>query len=283
MAVRRASRMGRRRKRSNQAWVEQPSSVTLVHSVASEIVSLDQESSPHGVKLRVEVRDTGIGIGEEAQARLFNRFVQADSTTTRRFGGTGLGLAIAKGLIEAMGGEIGLKSREGEGSTFWFSVPLPRADTVDGLAGVAPSSPGAPDTEDTGTSQTRLLLVEDNASNQEIAQMVLEAMGYRVDVACNGQEAVLAVQQQTYDLILMDQEMPVLDGASATRQIRALPHPMRNVPIVAMTAHILPDQIASLRQAGVDDHVGKPFDRKHLHAVIDRCLAYATTRDAAAA
>ena len=249
----------------------------------SVVVSFDQESSPHGVRLRVEVRDTGIGIGEEAQARLFNRFVQADSTTTRRFGGTGLGLAIAKGLIEAMGGEIGLKSREGEGSTFWFSVTLPRADTVDGLAGVAPSSPGAPDTEDTGTSQTRLLLVEDNALNQEIAQMVLEAMGYRVDVACNGQEAVLAVQRQTYDLILMDQEMPVLDGASATRQIRALPHPMRNVPIVAMTAHILPDQIASLRQAGVDDHVGKPFDRKHLHAVIDRCLAYATTRDAAAA
>ncbi len=247
------------------------------------VVSLDQKATSHSVRLRVEVRDTGIGIAEEAQARLFNRFVQADSTTTRRFGGTGLGLAIAKGLIEVMGGETGLKSSEGAGSTFWFVVTLPRAEMVFDVAEVVPLSPSAPRTEDVERSRTRLLLVEDNVLNQEIAQTVLEAMGYCIEVACNGQEAVLAVQQHTYDLILMDQEMPVLDGASATRQIRALNHPMRNVPIVAMTAHVLPDQVASLRQAGADDHVGKPFDRKHLHAVIERCLASAVERDVTAA
>lgn len=249
----------------------------------SVTVALTQTPSPDGVALRVAVRDTGIGIPVDAQARLFTRFAQADSSTTRRFGGTGLGLAIAKGLIETMGGTMGLDSRDGAGSTFWFDVVLPRAATdapaLERSILAAPPHAAAAD----GAPRAHLLLVEDGAINREIAQMVLEAMGYCVSVACNGQEAVALVRAQAYDLVLMDVEMPVMDGIAATRSIRGLDGALGAVPIIAMTAHVLPEQVQALRAAGADDHVGKPFDRAHLRAVIERNLAGAAGRSRPAA
>ncbi|XYD12091.1 ATP-binding protein (plasmid) [Methylobacterium sp. NMS12] len=249
----------------------------------SVTVALTQTTRPDGVALHVAVRDTGIGIPVEAQARLFTRFAQADSSTTRRFGGTGLGLAIAKGLIETMGGTMGLESRDGAGSTFRFDVVLPRAATrapapERPVLAAPPHAVGAD-----GAQRAHLLLVEDGAINREIAQMVLEAMGYRVSIACNGQEAVAMVRAQAYDLVLMDVEMPVMDGLTATRSIRGLDGATGAVPIIAMTAHVLPEQVRALRAAGADDHVGKPFDRAHLRAVIERTLAGAGGRSRPAA
>ncbi|MBN4096079.1 hybrid sensor histidine kinase/response regulator [Methylobacterium sp. OT2] len=241
----------------------------------SVTVALTQAATPDGIALRVAVRDTGIGISAEAQGRLFNRFVQAESTTTRRFGGTGLGLAIAKGLIEAMGGTIGLESREGEGATFWFSLTLPPASEAKPSAEPFEAGDRMPSPNPALSRQAHLLLVDDGAINREIAQLILEAMGYRVSIAGNGQEAVDLIQSQPYDLVLMDVEMPVMDGITATRSIRALGGIAGQIPIVAMTAHVLPEQVATLRAAGADDHVGKPFDRTHLRAVIERCLSAA--------
>ncbi|EIZ83775.1 integral membrane sensor hybrid histidine kinase [Methylobacterium sp. GXF4] len=249
----------------------------------SVTVVLTRTATAAGIDLRVSVRDTGIGIPVEAQARLFTRFVQADSSTTRRFGGTGLGLAIAKGLIEAMGGTIGLESRDGEGSTFWFSVTLPReplgSQALDHVTGTAPPVSSASDTP----RRAHLLLVEDGAINREIAQMVLEAMGYRISTACNGQEAVTMVREQAYDLVLMDVEMPVMDGMTAIRHIRDLEGTARHVPIIAMTAHVLPEQVQNLLAAGADGHVGKPFDRARLCAVIERSLGAVPLQERSAA
>ena len=239
----------------------------------SVTVAVTQGVTREGIALRVTVRDTGIGIPDEAQARLFTRFVQADSSTTRRFGGTGLGLAIAKGLIEAMGGTIGLESAPGEGSTFWFSLVLPAATARETRldspsAALAMSPPGT-----TPRQPAHLLVAEDGPVNREIAQMVLEAMGYRVSTACDGEEAVALVQAEPFDLVLMDIEMPVMDGITATRLIRGLEGRARDLPIVAMTAHVLPEQVQAMLAAGLNDHVGKPFDRAHLQALIERSLA----------
>ncbi|MDP4021909.1 ATP-binding protein [Methylobacterium sp. NEAU 140] len=249
----------------------------------SVTVALTLTPTADGMTMRVAVRDTGIGISADAQARLFERFVQADSSTTRRFGGTGLGLAIAKGLVEAMGGTIGLESREGAGSTFWFSVSLPLAEADAPATAASTAAPPSGSARPQAARRTHLLLVEDGEMNREVAQAILEHMGYRVDLACDGQEAVRMVQGCAYDLVLMDVEMPVMDGMTATRRIRTLDGPVRHIPIVAMTAHILPEQVAALRAAGVDDHVGKPFDRKHLHAAIERHLASAARQNTAAA
>lgn len=238
----------------------------------SVTVTLDHKATAAGIALRIAVRDTGIGISSAAQARLFNRFAQADSSTTRRFGGTGLGLAIAKGLIEAMQGTIGMESREGDGSTFWFEVTLPLAPADQPALTDMTGDVRSRLSNDPASKPTHLLLVDDGAINREIAQLILEAMGYRVSTADNGQEAVNAVRAQHYDLVLMDVEMPVMDGITATRCIRAMDSSASRIPIVAMTAHVLPDQVAALRLAGVDDHVGKPFDRGHLRTVVERCL-----------
>ena len=216
------------------------------------------------VGLRVSVSDDGMGISEEKKI-LFRRFSQVDGSITRRFGGTGLGLAICKQLIELMGGKIGVRSREGEGATFWFTVALPMAppESLVPVIETPPASAPAP----RGVS---ILLVEDVEVNQDLARAVLQRMGHTVEVASDGEEAIAMVRGGDYDLVLMDVQMPVMDGVTATKLIRASDHRSAAIPIVAMTANVLPQQIAALREAGMDDHIGKPFKAAGLQDIIAR-------------
>lgn len=219
-----------------------------------------------GAYLHVVVEDTGIGIPATVQARLFERFSQADSGTARRYGGSGLGLAIAKGLVDAMGGRIALVSYEGRGAAFSFSVPLARAECQ------AAEAPAMQDGGLLGSFKGRLLLVDDSEVNREVARAVLERGGYAVDTVASGPEALSAVTVRRYDLVLMDVQMPGMDGIAATRAIRALADPARDVPIVAMTANVLPEQVAGCRAAGMVGHVGKPFEQSELFAAVERWI-----------
>jgi PAS domain S-box-containing protein len=218
-------------------------------------VGCDGGSGDAGI-IRFSVTDTGIGIPQDKRKHLFQRFYQINAVA-REFGGTGLGLAISKRLVGLMGGEIGLESEEGKGSTFWFKVPLPRAEES-----VIPSKL-AGTTAQAGLSG-RILLVEDLQHNRELAEKILTNAGYQVDTAENGAEAVTAVQAKTYDLVLMDIQMPVMDGVTATKRIRELDHPANNIPVIAMTANVLPLQVTAFGEAGMNDHVGKPFKKAEL-------------------
>ncbi len=224
-----------------------------------------EKADAASARLRLSVVDTGVGIPRSKQDRLFKRFSQADSSVSREFGGTGLGLAICKRLIELMDGEIGVFSEEGRGSNFWFTLTLPLATMpalVPAVAGTA---------EATGPTG-RLLLVEDVDVNQVLARALLEAEGHRVDVVGSGEAALEKLRDGTrYDLVLMDVQMPGMGGIAATQAIRALPFGV-TLPIVAMTANVLPDQIRGFKEAGMDDHIGKPINRQDLRAKLDRWL-----------
>ncbi|AWN52769.1 PAS-domain containing protein [Methylobacterium sp. 17Sr1-1] len=222
--------------------------------------------------LRVAVSDTGIGIPADRLGQLFQRFSQVDGSIRRRFGGTGLGLAISRQLVEAMGGTIGVESRPGAGSTFWFTVPLAAAAEDDPARERPPLAPLA--------RPAKVLLVEDSPINQDIARAILERRGHAVSVAGDGAEAVSALQAGGYDVVLMDVQMPGMDGLTATRHIRALGSPASRLPIVALTANVLPQQVAQFRAAGMDDHVGKPFRPDELLATVERWSA-PRTADAA--
>ena len=214
------------------------------------------------VPLTVRVEDSGVGIAAEGLPRLFRRFAQADDSVAGRFGGSGLGLAISKSLVEAMGGRIAVHSTPGEGSRFVVSLTLRRA------ARARPAGPSrrrrtvAPD----GLRGLAILVAEDTAINQKLVLQMLETFGATVDVVADGVEAVAAVQRQPYALVLMDMEMPVLGGLDAARRIRALAGPAAAVPIVALTANVYPEQLARCREAGMDDHLTKPFAADDLAA-----------------
>ncbi|MDZ4061550.1 MAG: PAS domain-containing protein [Brevundimonas sp.] len=215
-------------------------------------------------RLRVAVSDTGIGISEEKAATLFRRFVQADASTTRTFGGTGLGLAISRRLIEMMGGTIGVDSQPGVGSTFWFEVPLVPADPGQ----VA----GGHDGETAVDGTLRILMADDAPANRELVSAILGGMGLSIDGVENGAEAVEAVRSGAYDLVLMDVHMPVMDGLTATREIRAMARELGHVPIIALTANVQPEQVRLCHEAGMDAHVGKPIQVAELMAAISRVL-----------
>jgi len=218
-----------------------------------------------GELIRVSIVDTGIGIPRDKFDRLFKRFSQVDRSIRREFGGTGLGLAISKRLIELMGGEIGVESEEGRGSTFWIEVPLPQV----GELAIPPVEPGL----DRGSLSAQILLAEDIEINQELAKSLLVAAGHKVDVVCDGNEAVAAVQRKRYDLVLMDVQMPGADGITATKRIRALPYPASQVVIIAMTANVLPQQVRSFMEAGMNDYVGKPISRSELFGKLNAWLS----------
>jgi PAS domain S-box-containing protein len=212
------------------------------------------------------VTDTGIGIPIEQQHRLFKQFSQADGSVSRQHGGTGLGLAISKRLVELRGGEIGVISEVGKGTTLWFTVRLPAA--------AAPVS--APEADSTPTffltSKARILLVDDLETNQEIVKAYLEDGGYEVVTVSGGEEAINCLREEPIDLVLMDIQMPVMDGVAATRAIRAMEAPIKDIPVIAMTGNVLPQQVQSFLQAGMNDHVGKPIERSNLYTKLWRWL-----------
>lgn len=215
--------------------------------------------------IRFAVKDTGIGIPPEIQKRLFASFTQADASTTRQFGGTGLGLAISRELAELMGGRVGLKSEESQGSTFWFELPLETGtpQTTLALETTDPARLVIPD--------ARILLVEDNPTNQLVAISQLQKFGYRdVTVAHNGQEGLQQGLTGGFDLILMDCQMPVMDGYTATAELRALGC---QTPIVAMTANVMRGDREKCLSIGMNDYIGKPFKQTELLQTLHRWLS----------
>lgn len=214
-------------------------------------------------ELRVEVSDTGIGLSEEAQAKLFSRFVQADSSTTRRFGGTGLGLAICKQLVELMGGDIGVMSKLDEGSTFWFTI---RCSVGEAPVSCAPDTPSIV----RWAEPLRILVAEDNHINQMLISALIENAGHRCDVVGNGLEAVEAVRTTPYDLVLMDIQMPEMDGPTATGLIRQLPGTIADIPIIAVTANAMEGHREEYLDIEMNDYVSKPIDLVQLMEAIAR-------------
>jgi signal transduction histidine kinase/CheY-like chemotaxis protein len=208
-----------------------------------------------GQRVRFEVTDSGIGIDDSEQARLFERFSQADSSVTRRYGGTGLGLAICRELVALMGGTIGVISQRGSGSTFWFELHLARAafEPVQAAAAPSPVLSRAP-------RALRILVAEDNEINQHFIAALLRKAGHAATVVENGRQAVTAVRDGDFDVVLMDVQMPDLDGVEATQQIRAMPPPKHHVPIIALTAHAMTGAKDEYLASGMDDYVPKPVD-----------------------
>ncbi|MCP5325610.1 MAG: response regulator [Oceanospirillaceae bacterium] len=234
------------------------------------------DNSVNGVLLKFCVKDSGIGIAPENQARIFQGFTQAEASTTRRFGGTGLGLAISQHLVNMMGGEIQLSSEVGEGSCFYFSILLPRAEpgVVEVKQQVVTQNAS---TEKNRLVGMRILLAEDNLINQQVACELLKDEGAEIVVAENGQQCIDILQQafrqygEGFDAVLMDIQMPVMDGYTATRKIRDELN-LRDLPVIAMTANAMEsDRIACL-DAGMNEHVGKPFEMDELVAVLRRLV-----------
>ena len=238
-----------------------------------EVMVAAQQQDETGLTLLLQVRDTGIGIPEEIQARLFTPFSQADSATTRKYGGTGLGLAICRQLAELMEGEVGVQSRPGVGSTFWCSFRL-----QPGLASeLAPEAEpaAAPDSDRQQDNQRfRILVAEDNPVNQQVALHILTRLGYRADTVANGLEAVNALRTIPYDLVLMDYHMPELDGVEATRLIREAGSGVLDsrVPIICMTASVMQSDREKFMTVGMDDLLPKPVQPGELGQLLSTWL-----------
>jgi signal transduction histidine kinase/CheY-like chemotaxis protein len=257
-------------------------------------VRLGIEATPNG--LRFDVQDSGVGISEAALSKLFTSFVQADTSTSRQFGGTGLGLVICKKLVEGMHGRIGVQSKLGEGSLFWFELPLARVDQrsnsserfLSGVNDALPHEgklksmvtvPGVleadaaelpSDAPRDATLTAAILLVEDHPINQKLATVLLKRLGYTVDLATDGAQGVAAAQNRHYNLILMDVQMPIMNGFEATKQIRTGDGPNKATPIVALTANAMQSDKEACFEAGMNDFLTKPFNKEALMEIVAR-------------
>jgi len=223
-------------------------------------------------ELRFEVRDTGIGISPEVQPHLFNPFTQADSATSRRFGGTGLGLSISKRFVELMGGRIGVNSTLGQGACFWFTLPLPARNSQEISPLVFPVTPA--NNKPISYQNKKVLVVEDNKINQKVIIAKLAKFDLNPDVAENGQVALDKLKQTSYDLIFMDCHMPVMDGYTATRELRLLESRLglSHQPVIALTANALDGEREKCLLAGMDDYLTKPLVTDQLTALLARRL-----------
>jgi CheY-like chemotaxis protein len=240
--------------------------------------------------VQFHVLDTGIGIGKRQQPRLFQSFVQGDDSMSRKYGGTGLGLAISKQLVEMLGGEIGVESELLQGSRFWFRLPLRKLSTTEQLAALAanaqapraeeppaPRPAGAERARPLAQSGPRILLAEDSPLNQKLTRTLLEKAGYRVEVAANGREAVDAASKFRFDLILMDCQMPEMDGYEATRVLRRREESGQHTPIIALTAHAMTGDRETCLEAGMDDYLTKPIHAAELRKMIEHWLGASAT------
>jgi two-component system sensor histidine kinase/response regulator len=266
--------------RSNAIKFSEEGSVLLEIAQTSEI---DDE-----VEISFSVHDTGIGMSEEAQEKLFQSFTQADTSTTRKYGGTGLGLAICRKLVELMGGTIEATSTLGKGSTFSFSlqftkqksfVSIDRAPTA--VSGLSPATQTTADPA--SANGTRILLAEDGKTNQMVAVQVLKKLGYTADIALNGREAVEAWRHKKYDIILMDCNMPEMDGYEATRKIRELEaeRNLKPTQIIAMTASVMMEDRELCIAAGMNDFTTKPVDQHALKTALTRAKSHSDDRNIA--
>jgi signal transduction histidine kinase/ActR/RegA family two-component response regulator len=220
------------------------------------------------IELSISVRDTGIGIAPDVLPTLFTRFTQADGGIARRYGGSGLGLAISRELVELMGGRIAVETSAGRGSTFRIMLPLQRAVSTR----LEPADTQFDAALDMTGGGLRILVAEDNEVNQIIIRTMLTQLGHSCDVVGDGSEAVAKATQGSYDLVLMDIQMPHLDGIAATRQIRAMDGSAGHIPIVALTANAMVEERAAYLEAGMDDYVSKPIEARELTQAITRAL-----------
>ena len=233
------------------------------------LVDMETETD-NQILVRFSVTDTGIGIPEDKKDVLFKVFSQVDDSNTRQYGGTGLGLAICKSMVEMMGGSIGVRSQQGVGSTFYFVLPFKKGESATPLEEknlTGQNSEGLPECTQLKLS---ILLVEDNPINQKLATLLLSRYRWRVSIASNGQEALEAVTAENFDVILMDVQMPIMDGLEATRRIRAREADTGNhVPIIAMTARSMVEDKVKCLEAGMDEYVSKPVRPEKLLSAIE--------------
>ena len=222
------------------------------------------------MELLFSVTDTGVGIPKEAQQRIFDRFVQADASTSERFGGTGLGLAICRQLVTLMGGTIDVESTPGVGSVFWFTIrcqPDRHAEMPEIVTEVGPSS-----------APLNILVAEDNAVNQMIIESFLRAQGHAVTMVSNGEEAVTRCAAGQFDVVLMDIYMPRMNGLEATRRLKDLEGVAAATPVLALTASVMPGDREEYRRAGMCGYVAKPIDQSALFAALEAAVAKDETR-----